>query len=359
MWNIAASGKQNKASGAIEVGSFDLDGMIDYAQQAEKMGIEQLLMGIGFHVPDPLAIVGSLIRATKSIKFMIAYRAGTVSPTTFVQIINTLSTLGDDRISINMLAGISPAEQKYYGDFLAKEKRHERLEEFLEVINEFWSQPKPVDYEGDYYTIEKGQLKISHVGSHPPGLYVSGNSNVSRDTALRQGATWLRYGNTLEQVAENIKPAVAAGVDVGLRMSVIVRPTREEVLTEIDNMMQGADEDWAKAIKDYVANCDSTAVKSVFDLAANAKDDWLDDVLWSGAIPFRGGPALAMAGDADQVADYIMKYKAAGVSAFILSGWPQLQEMAYFTELVIPRVRALEAEQQKRQQATTLESTEA
>jgi alkanesulfonate monooxygenase len=42
------------------------------------------------------------------------------------------------------------------------------------------------------------------------------------------------------------------------------------------------------------------------------------------------------------VAEALLEYGRAGVSQFILSGWPKLAEMVRFSREVLPRVRAAE-----------------
>jgi alkanesulfonate monooxygenase len=39
-----------------------------------------------------------------------------------------------------------------------------------------------------------------------------------------------------------------------------------------------------------------------------------------------------------------MEYKKAGISQFILSGWPKLDEMVYFGKSVLPVIREKELE---------------
>ena len=343
-WSMPVGGLQKEGSGEREIGSYDIEEMVEFAQKAEALGIEQLLLAVGFHCPDPFTYVGTLIRATKKIKFLLAYRAGTVSPTTFVQMVNSLSALGDNRLTLNLLAGISPVEQKYYGDHLAKDDRHTRLDEFIGICQQYWQTEAPVDSKGTYYDIEQGQLHIGYCNraSQSPEIFLSGNSDVTMNCAIERQITWLRYSDTVDNIAEAIKPAVAAGIGVGLRMSTIVRENKADVMTKIDEMMRGVDEEWAAVVADFMKTVDSTAVKAVANIAEQAEGDWVDEMIWSGAVRFRGGPSLAMAGTPEEVANYIMRYKAAGVTAFILSGWTQLEEMEYFSKLVIPLIRAKE-----------------
>ena len=56
------------------------------------------------------------------------------------------------------------------------------------------------------------------------------------------------------------------------------------------------------------------------------------------AVRTYGAPAIALVGSADDVAAGIRHYAEAGVTQFILSGWPKLEEMCFFGENVLPRV---------------------
>ena len=53
---------------------------------------------------------------------------------------------------------------------------------------------------------------------------------------------------------------------------------------------------------------------------------------------------MALVGTPEEVASTIMEYNEVGISQFILSGWPKLDEMVYFGKEVLPLVRAKERE---------------
>ena len=52
-----------------------------------------------------------------------------------------------------------------------------------------------------------------------------------------------------------------------------------------------------------------------------------------------GASALALVGAPEDIAEGIMAFKEAGVSHFILSGWPKWDAMLDFGKEVLPRVR--------------------
>ena len=64
--------------------------------------------------------------------------------------------------------------------------------------------------------------------------------------------------------------------------------------------------------------------------------------LWTGAIPYLGAPAIALVGSVEEVADALLEYKRAGVSQFLFLGWPDIDEMTFFSGHVLPLVRERE-----------------
>lgn len=343
-WCSPLDSGQKKASGDYQVGVFDVDEMIDFAKAAENLGIDSLLMGISYHMPDPLPILGALSRETERMRYILAYRPGLLSPTLFAQVVNTISWMGDKRIALNIVAGISPAEQAYYGDYLNHSERYARTNEFLDIVSHFWKAGEPLDYEGKHYRIQNGQLGLGFKDGARPKVYISGGSEDAERTARQHGDCLLCYGDLPENFAPLARRLASHNVSLGIRMHVIARPTRQQALDDIAEMMSAADEERKRQIRAFVDKCDSAAVQKSFDLAAKAKDDWLSPMIWSGAVAYRGGPALTVAGSYDEVAAYLMEYKYAGVSEFIFSGWPTRDEMERFGQEVMPRLRALETQ---------------
>lgn len=341
--------KQNEAQ-ADRSGGINLEALLEFVRCVDKLEIESLLTPFGFHMPDPIGLLGRLSAYTDRVGFMLAYRSGLMSPTLFVQHVNTLSHLLQGRISLNMICGFSPVEQAYYGDFLSHDERFERAGEYLDICSSLWNATSPVNYAGKHYQLKDAQLNTKFASLQPgvcqPKIYLSGNSTIATHTAAQRAQCWLRYGDTPEKIAERHSSIAQSHnglkIDTGLRMSVIARPTREESIEAAFRVVENPDLKWKDFIRTVIAKSDSVAIKSTYELAEKTPSDWLGPNLWSGAVPYRGGPALALVGSFDEVADEIMRYKFAGVSEFILSGWPTLAEMQGFCKNVLPRVRAME-----------------
>lgn len=335
-WTRAAAEKM------AQTGIPDLIAQQAFCRRAEAAGIQGLLVDIGAENPDPLLLAAAISLGGARVEMIIACRSGLWHPTTFVQQFNTLSHLVPGGISLNVVAGNSPNELRYYGDFLPHEERYARTEEFLAVCHEFWQGRTPVNFAGKYYTVGGGALNTPFVGvTASPGIFIAGGSRQAHDLAIRRGTCWMRLADRPEAIATEAREVLAAGRQVGLRLSVICRATREEALLAAQRLVAGL----RPAVGDhqeearFVGSSDSVSMRRTFQLAA---DEWLTPTLWTGAVRSHGAPSMALVGTPREVAAALLEFGSAGVSQFILSGWPKLDEMVFFGDHVIPLVRAAE-----------------
>ena len=71
---------------------------------------------------------------------------------------------------------------------------------------------------------------------------------------------------------------------------------------------------------------------------ASAGDGYVEDNLWTGIGRARSGCGAAIVGDPDQVLAKLNAYRAEGIEAFILSGYPHAAEADLFARHVLPRI---------------------
>ncbi len=91
------------------------------------------------------------------------------------------------------------------------------------------------------------------------------------------------------------------------------------------------------------ADLDDKRLASIKATYALAAQEWPTRNFWTGAVPYIGPTAIALVGTPAEIAGAFMEYRDAGVSQFILSGWPKLEEMIRFGRDVLPLVREKEA----------------
>ncbi len=338
----AARYRIRSASGGTAAPNPDMKGWGHFARLAEEVGIDSILISFSRYEPDPLVAACALGLATKKLKFIAAYRSGLIQPTTFVQQVNTLSALIEGRVSLNIVAGSSAAEQHGYGDFLAHDERYARAEEFLAICNTFWREEGEVDFEGKHYRVEKGRLHTPFLAPDrtAPEIYISGHSEASERLARSQGSCWLRVVDT----PEKLKPAVARikahGIEVCLRLCLLCRPTREEAVRDAEALLPDDRKESTISLKD-----DSQMYKEARNLASDVC--WPSRSLWTGLVPHYGPVWTTLVGSPRELADAFLAYKEIGVSQFIISGWPEVDTMTVFGEAVLPLVREAESQKEK------------
>ena len=345
-WSLSQVGdKFRRASATADMkGLFSFETQVEFCRQAEESGIDSLLMAFGFTRPDPMVLSAALGRESKKIKFMIACRPGVMSPTVLVQQINTVSALTNGRVHVNIVTGHSPHELRYYGDFLDHEQRYERTDEFLDICRAFWRRHGEVNFQGKYYGIQNGRLNTPFVSSDrtSPEIFLGGNSAVAEQMAIKHANCLWRFADSPENLRDRVPQIIGHGIEVGLLVSILARPTREAAVRDAYAMIQPHSAKPQAFGKEFAQKTDSVAYRSTLDLAEKSESEWLTPWLWTGAIPYLGSPAIALVGSAEEIASAIMEYKEIGISQFLFMGWPDLDEMTYFGREVLPLIREKE-----------------
>ena len=138
-------------------------------------------------------------------------------------------------------------------------------------------------------------------------------------------------------------PSVAAlrsrGTEVGLLVSLVVRPTRDEAVAAAEATIHRLGSRPRQTHQAFRQKSDSVAFTSMLGLAEATESPWLTPYLWTGAVPYLGAPAVAIVGSPEGVADALWEYRDAGVSQFLFMGWPDAEEMEGFARDVLPAVR--------------------
>jgi alkanesulfonate monooxygenase len=259
-----------------------VEAQVRFCRLAEDRGIDSVLVNFHYYEPDPFLLASAVGARTERMRFMLAYRSGLMSPTMFVQQTNTLAALIDGRLSFNIVAGFSPTEQRMYGDQLGHDNRYARTAEFLTVCQALWRREKPVDFAGEYYQIDQGWVETPFLAPdrQVPELYIGGRSEQAQSLTADQGSCWLTFAEAPDQLRPEVARITAAGKQVGVRGTVVCRPTHREA---VDRAHQLAAEVEAPAELRYTkSGSDSVMFQHMTALAKN--DDWLTPYLWTGLM---------------------------------------------------------------------------
>jgi alkanesulfonate monooxygenase len=322
----------------------DLPGQLEFCRQADKLGIDSILLPIGYQRADPVTLAGVFGAATDKLRFMVAARSGVVSPTYFVQQINTVSAVTNGRVSVNAVLGHTSSELRYYGDFLDHDERYRRTDEFWTICDALWRQEFPVDFAGEYLKVEGATINNQFVSPERsrPEVYFSGSSRMATQITLAHGDSLLCIAEPPRELAESVRPARDGGAGITIVCTQLSRPTREEAVRDAYAIAQDAAERSKQAKQHFQRdNVESEGFRRAYELGER-DSRWATPYLWSGLVPYMGPPTVALVGGPDEIVDAIFEYRDVGVTQFLFQGRPDFDTLIFFGEEILPLIRRRE-----------------
>jgi alkanesulfonate monooxygenase len=329
------------SAGAIRPASLGYLGQI--ARSAEQLGFEAALTPAGAWCEDAWLTTGMLTEVTQRLKFLVAFRPGLISPTLAAQMAATFQRHSGGRLLLNVVTGGESAEQRAYGDFLDKAQRYQRCAEFLDIVTRLW-RGQTVTHHGTHLRVEGAWL--SHRPDPVPPLYFGGSSAEAGLVAARHADVYLTWGEPPAAVEAKLRwmdgLARQAGrtLRYGIRLHVVTRDTAHEAWLQAHRLLEGTDEAMVRAVQEGLAQSESEGQRRMRELHGGSVDNLeVSPNLWAGIGLLRGGAGTALVGSHTEIADRIEEYAALGISEFILSGYPHLEEAYWFGEGVLPILR--------------------
>src|ERR1700761_4658087 len=119
------------------------------ATAAEDLGFEAALTPTGGWCDDAWVVTAMLSETSERLKLLVAFRPGLVSPTLAAQMAATFQWHSGGRVLTSVVTGGDADEQRAFGDFLDKEQRYRRPDEFLEYVRLLWD-GETVDFTGEH-----------------------------------------------------------------------------------------------------------------------------------------------------------------------------------------------------------------
>jgi alkanesulfonate monooxygenase len=348
-WSLPSSGVADQRRGArfrSEINQFaDLDRQRDFCVRADELGLDSLLLPIGFQRADPTVLATVFGLATKRVNLMPASRAAVISPTHFVQQVNAVSAFTNGRVEINVVSGQGSDELRYYGDFSTHDERYARTDEFWTVCHALWRREFPVNFKGKFIHVEGARINQPFVSSdrHRPYVYLGGSSDQARRLAIKHADCLLRVVEPPEQLAPKIEPVLAAGIEVGIISNLVVGATHDDALRAGQALAENAGERGKAAVAEWRRKTgESVGFNAIYRMAED-RASWLTPYLWTGLVPYMGPMAISLVGSPDEIVDAIFSYRRAGVTQFMFQARPDLPTMEFFGVNILPRIRQREA----------------
>ncbi|MFJ9519836.1 LLM class flavin-dependent oxidoreductase [Kitasatospora sp. NPDC101801] len=314
------------------------------ARTAEQLGFAGALTPTGAWCEDAWLTTAMLTQVTERLKFLVAFRPGLLSPTLAAQMAASYQNQSQGRLLLNVVTGGESTEQRAFGDFLDKEGRYARTDEFLEITGRLWRGER-VDHEGAHLRVEGAEL--TRLPEPVPEVYFGGSSPAAERVAARHADVYLTWGEPPPQVAEKIAGIQAAAAAYGrsprfgIRLHTISRDTSGQAWAEADRLLAGMDPERIRRTQEALARSESDGQRRMRELHGGETGRLeVYPNLWAGVGLVRGGAGTALVGSHREVADRIAEYHELGIDEFVLSGAPHLEEAYAVGEGVLPLLAA-------------------
>jgi FMNH2-dependent dimethyl sulfone monooxygenase len=335
--------------------SWDYDYNVELARTAERAGFEYALSQVRYassygaaQQHESTSISLALLLATEKLKVIAAVHPGFWEPAVLAKFILTADQFSKGRAAVNVVSGWFKDEYTDLGlPWLEHDERYRRSAEFIEVLRGLWTQEK-FNFNGDFYRTHNFSLRPGPYpveGRPHPEIFQGGNSTAARFNGGAHADWYFSNGKDFdgftEQYDDVTRIATEHGrtVRFGLNGFAIVRDTEAEAREQLREIIAKADVDSVEGFRKSVQQAGA---------ATHDKKGMWADSSFEDLVQYNDGFRTQLIGDPEQVARRIIEYKKRGVNLLLLGFLHFIEEVEAFGTRVIPIVRELEAELERK-----------
>jgi alkanesulfonate monooxygenase len=303
---------------------------------AEQMGFGNILLPTSYLVgQEVIPFAGVMGPQTSTINMLTAIRTGEIFPTMLARHIATLDHILKGRLTINIINSDLPGLKE------SSEMRYKRCAETIEILKQAWTE-ESIDFEGEIYQVKLNTTDPvkPYQQNGGPLLYFGGISEGSKEVCAKYCDVFLMWPEPEESIYSTMQDMSSRAakygrlIDFGLRIHVIVRSTEEEARAYAKTIMSKFDPERFN-LKDRTQDHKSLGVLRQDEFRAKSTDDYLEPFLWGGIGRARSGCGAALVGTPEQILVKMNRYMDMGIRAFILSGYPLIEECEQFGKHVL------------------------
>ena len=314
--------------------------------RAEEGGFDNILLPSGYELGlDTTVFAAAVATQVRRMKLLWATRIGEDWPPQLARRIATLDRiLGPDatgitgRLNVNIISSDMPGQKMDSGP------RYARATEVMKIVRTLLN-GEHLSHHGEHYQLELDPARISTISGKCPPFYFGGLSHEARECAAEGCDVYLMWPDTMDMVRETIadmkerSARFGRSLRFGYRVHVIVRETEAEARAYADRLLSKLDDEAGRAIREKSLDAKNYGVQRQAELRSAADGDgFVEENLWTGIGRARSGCGAAIVGTPDQVLAKLRAYQAEGIEAFILSGYPHVNECDMFARYVLPQI---------------------
>jgi alkanesulfonate monooxygenase len=325
-----------------------------FSRAHEDAGFDRVLIGYGSAWAEGTQVAAYAASQTERLGFLIAHRPGFVAPTLAARTLATLDHFSGGRVAVHIITGGSDVEQRRDGDYLDKDERYARTDDYLDLLVKAWTASAPFDHAGPYYRVEDFFAEIKPRQQPRPTIYFGGSSEAAYRVGGKHADVYALWGEPLaetqEQIASVHAAARAAGRTTPPRISVsfrpILGPTEDLAWERAQSILDQTQANLASrgGIFSTARFRNRGAPQNAGSqrlLAAAAKAERHDRALWTSLAAATGaaGNSTALVGTPDTVAQALLDYVDIGVTTLLIRGYDPYDDAIDYGRYLLPVVR--------------------
>ncbi len=348
-----------------------LDHFQTLAKTIDELGYYGALLSGGFVEPEVLTLIASVIPSTRRVRFIAPVQAHLQSPTRLAQVAQTIDHFSGGRLALGTSDG-NKANRAIYG--LPGDADNDR-----QALNlDYWKAFRAAylgladAYEGSHYRlapvpggssnpVSGGGFRPTQTNGVPLWSFAHGLDDDA--AAVELFDVYLSFADLPAKLGDKFRRVSAEAqrqnktLRFGTRFQVIVRETEEEAWDYAQHLLDNTSLDHAResirrqlppgeTLESY-RSPDPQVQRNIDAIRAGrlprARDFEIYPNLWTGPS-LRGfnivapGSGTTLIGSAENVAARIREFEEQGSHAFILSGFPSIEESRRVAELLFPRL---------------------
>ncbi|GAB3270746.1 LLM class flavin-dependent oxidoreductase [Kineosporia babensis] len=319
----------------------DPDYTARFAKAHEDGGFDRILIGYGAGWSEGTQVAAYAAAQTERLGLLVAHRPGVVHPTLAARTFATLDHFSQGRVALNIVSGGTDTEQRREGDYLSKDERYARTDEYLGILRRLWDQPGPHSFDGDFYRFEGLNPAVRPYRERHLELFFGGSSPAAYRVGSKRADTYMLWGEPLAETGEQIATVTEQAAAVARarpRISVSFRPILGRTDAEAWERAHGilGSLNAAPVERDRPQNSGSLRL-----LAAAEKSDLHDRCLWTptASAVGGGGNSTALVGSPETVAAALLDYVEIGVNTVLIRGYDPLPDAVDYGRNLLPLVR--------------------
>ncbi|MCK1362325.1 LLM class flavin-dependent oxidoreductase [Bradyrhizobium sp. 199] len=190
------------------------------ARFADSNAFEGILLFEGNDVfVEPWAMAQHIMAATTRSSPLIAVNPVYMHPFTAAKFVSSFAQLHRRKVYLNMITGTAISDLQGLGDDQSHADRYIRLGEFVELMRQLLSSPRPVNFEGRFYRAHHLQLRPRMPAELMPEFLIAGQSEAAQRVAKETGCIKMQM----------LPPDLDRGLNSpGMNFGIFAREGREE-----------------------------------------------------------------------------------------------------------------------------------